>query len=265
MSSPTLTVIIPIFNEASTLAAVLRQVLDAPYDKQILVVDDGSTDDTPRVLDRWRCEPSIELLRHEINRGKGAAIRTALPHAVGRVTIIQDGDLELHPANYPALIERLLADEADFVIGSRFPQGARTARLFRWGVSLLNLTVRLLYGARLTDEACCYKAMSTHTLRLMDLQCERFEFCPEVVAKASRMQLRMHEVPVEYHPRSASEGKKLRYRDGIQAVLTLWRWRNWNPAKASAGTVAIDCEADQVQTAPRHVRVTLVESLQAPT
>ncbi len=244
MSTPVLTVIVPVFNESSSVDAVLREVLAAPYDKQILVVNDGSTDDTRRVLDDWRSDPSIRILCHEVNRGKGAAIRTAVSHAIGRFTIIQDGDLELHPSDYPALIEPLLADEADFAIGSRFLKKVNSPRALHWGVSLLNLVLRLLYGIRLSDEACGYKALSTQFLRQMDLQCERFEFCPEVVAKASRMQLRIREVPVEYHPRSVAEGKKLRYRDGFQALLTLWRWRNWSPPISSPGVESTDCPDD---------------------
>jgi len=227
-SAPTLTVIIPVFNEARTLEAVLQEVLQTPYEKQILIVDDGSADGTIGLLERLESAHPIDVLRHVENRGKGAAIRTALTVATGRFTIIQDADRELSPADYPRLIEPLLAGNADFVIGSRFLESRRRS-LSRAGVSLLNRCVRLLYGVRLTDEACGYKALPTATLRTMNLQCERFEFCPEVVAKACRLGLRITEVPVRYHPRGTADGKKLRYRDGIDAIATLWRWRRWTP------------------------------------
>ncbi len=227
-SAPTLTVIIPVFNEVRTLEAVLRQVLLAPYEKQVLIVDDGSTDGTIGLLERLESAQPVDVLRHVENRGKGAAIRTALAVATGRFTIIQDADRELSPADYPRLIEPLLAGNAGFVIGSRFLE-SRKRSLSRTGVSFLNRCVRLLYGVRLTDEACGYKVLPTATLRTMDLQCERFEFCPEVVAKACRLGLRITEVPVRYHPRSTADGKKLRYRDGIKAMATLWRWRHWTP------------------------------------
>lgn len=219
----------PVFNEAATLNELLQQVLAAPYGKQVVVVNDKSTDETPQILENWRDVSTIEVLQHDRNRGKGAAIRTGLDRAIGQVVIIQDADLELDPSAYPDLIEPVLTDEVDFVIGSRFLGQGKSPRLHRCGVRLLNVAVRWLYGTRLTDEACCYKAMRTETLRAMDLQCEGFEFCPEVVAKASRMQLRMREVPVEYHPRTSADGKKLRLRDGAQALWTLWKWRHWSP------------------------------------
>lgn len=227
-SQPTLTVIVPVYNEAATLEECLRQVLRAPYVKQVLVVDDGSTDGTAPLLERISVAGPIDVLRHECNRGKGAAIRTALPFATGRFTIIQDGDLELSPDDYPRLIEPLLADEADCVVGSRF-RNSRHLSLNRLGVSLLNACVSVLYGVRLTDQACGYKALATRTLRQMELQCERFEFCPEVVAKSSRLGLRILEAPVTFRPRRAVDGKKLRYRDGVSALRTLWRWRRWVP------------------------------------
>ncbi|MCA9026016.1 MAG: glycosyltransferase family 2 protein [Planctomycetaceae bacterium] len=226
--TPTLSVIIPVYNEGDTLDEVLRQVLASPFEKQVLVVNDGSTDATSEILAHWVAKGEVEAVHHPTNRGKGAAIRSALSQAIGKFAVIQDGDLELNPADYPSLLLPLLNKEADFVIGSRFLVPVQAPWSFRAGVRLLNMMVRSLYGQRLTDEACCYKAMLTETLKRMDLQCERFEFCPEVVAKACRMKLRIREVPVAYHPRTAAEGKKLRYRDGIEAMRTLWRWRRWH-------------------------------------
>ncbi len=278
-----LTILIPAYNEQATIGVLLRRVAEAPYDKQIIVVDDASTDATADILAGWDCQ----VIRHPANRGKGAAIRTGLAHAVGEFTIVQDADLEYDPRDYPKLIEPLLLG-ADVVYGSRYlrrevgsavrtgtagtsddsagiKQGlvrtadptraigsvtgdkdpapsprpsplrgaremARPAVANRLGVAVLNLAVQLLYGARLTDEATCYKAFPTATLRAMDLQCERFEFCPEATAKALRMGLKITEVPISYSARSTAEGKKIRWRDGLEALQTLWRWRNWRPS-----------------------------------
>ena len=224
-----LTVVVPVFNEVRTIDELLRRIAAAPYDKQIIVVDDGSTDGTVASLDRWSLNGSIELYHHRQNSGKGRAIRTALSHARGEFTIIQDADLELDPRDYPLLLEPLRDGAADLVVGSRFVGDklfrASSLSFFRLGVCLLNLTVRLLYAVRVTDEACCYKALRTGVLRQMNLQCERFEFCPEVIAKASRMGLRTREVGIRYVPRSVAAGKKIRYRDGFAALWCLWKLR----------------------------------------
>jgi glycosyltransferase involved in cell wall biosynthesis len=228
-----LSVVIPVYNEVGTIDELLRRVLAAPYPKQVIVVDDGSTDGTAEALERWEGHPQLVLLQHSRNRGKGAAIRTGLDHAEGRYTIVQDGDLEYDPDDYPAVIEPLLSGEAEVVYGSRYlrPPDGRPRRwsLSRCGVSALNLCARLLYGARLTDEATCYKAFPTAMLRAMDLECERFEFCPEVTAKACRLGVRIREVPIRYSARGRRGGKKIRWTDGLQALGTLWRWRKWRP------------------------------------
>lgn len=249
-----LTVIVPVYNEAATVNELLRRVVAVRLDMQVIVVDDGSSDGTTAALERWEGQPRVELLAHTRNRGKGAAIRTALEQARGRFTIVQDADLEYDPRDYERLLAPMLAHEADVVFGSRYlrrpgrdrseisvgsahPTGAEPLNTtyparqpwntFRLGVCLLNVATRWLYGARLTDEATCYKAFSTDVLRSMALECERFEFCPEVTAKACCLGLRIVEVPVRYSPRDLTEGKKIRWRDGWEALWTLWRWRKW--------------------------------------
>ncbi len=236
--APLLTVIVPVFNEAATIDDLLRLVQQAPYDKQIVVVDDGSTDGTSAILANWVSRSAIEVYRHPRNRGKGRAIRTALRHARGQFTIVQDGDLETDPCDYPFLIEPLICEFADVVVGSRFRHRDNAAiafqSVFRLGVQLLNVAVRMIYGVRLSDEACCYKALPTEMLRAMELQCEGFEFCPEFVAKSSRMGLRIHEVGVRYSPRDGKSGKKIRYRDGLIALWWLWKLRNWKPSTSAS-------------------------------
>ena len=233
--APVLTIIVPVYNEVETLGELLQRVLAAPYDKQLILVDDCSTDGSTEILEAWTEHPQVELFRHSKNRGKGAAIRTGLAHARGRFTIIQDADLEYDPQEYPRLIEPLLSGEVEVVYGSR-PLGCKGSsrppwNLFRLAVCGLNVCVRLLYGARITDEATCYKAFPTPILRAMSLECERFEFCPEVTAKACRLGLSIREVAIHYYPRSVEAGKKIRWVDGVEAFRTLWKWRKWQPSR----------------------------------
>jgi glycosyltransferase involved in cell wall biosynthesis len=226
-----LTVIVPVYNEAATIDTLLRRVFTAPYQKQVIVVDDGSVDGTRVVLQEWEGYPNLLILRHPVNRGKGAAIRTGLENAVGRYTLIQDADLEYDPDEYTRLLEPLLTGQAEVVYGSRYLSGGPNRppwTLNRLGVVILNRWLRLLYGVRLTDEATCYKVFPTEVLRRMDLACEGFEFCPEVTAKAFRLGLRIHEVPISYRPRGVREGKKIRWKDGCRAAVTLWKYRNWS-------------------------------------
>jgi prepilin-type N-terminal cleavage/methylation domain-containing protein/prepilin-type processing-associated H-X9-DG protein len=225
-------VIIPVYNEVDTIGQVVRRVLAAPYDKQVIIVDDGSTDGTSEELLQWKGQSHVLLLQQKENCGKGAAIRKGLEHADGRFTVIQDGDLEYDPGDYGLLVKPLLRGDADVVYGSRYlgRHASHRARwtVFRCGVMVLNFCARLLYRVRLTDEATCYKLFPTRLLRAMQLECRRFEFCPEVTAKTLRMGLSILEVPISYCARTVGQGKKIRWRDGLQALLTLWKWRKWN-------------------------------------
>ena len=234
-TTPLLTVIVPVFNEERTLDAILTKVSAAePENKEIIIVNDCSTDLSSEILDKWGKMSQFFVLHHEKNSGKGASIRTALNHARGKYTIIQDADLEYNPNDYALLLEPLTQGVADVVYGSRRLARNRDRFFlnpFRVCVSLLNLCVRLLYHQKITDEATCYKVFSTSTLKAMELVCERFEFCPEVTAKAARMNLRIVEVPIQFSPRGLKDGKKIGFRDALEAFYTLWHWRRWKPSE----------------------------------
>ncbi len=230
----------PVFNEATTVGEILKRVLAQPCVQEVIAINDGSTDGTAVALREWPGRDSrVQVVSHPVNRGKGAAVRTGLARIQSPLVIVQDADLEYNPRDFGRIIEPLLQGETLVVYGSRYlKKSVRGApRLFRWGVGGLNLCVWLLYGTRLTDEATCYKATFTGLLRSMDLQCDRFEFCPELTAKACRLGLNIREVPVCYDSRNKAEGKKIRWVDGLAAVRTLWKWRHW-PGELSAGQAA---------------------------
>lgn len=246
---PVLSVIVPVYNEATSVDELLRRVAAVPLDLEVIVVDDGSTDGTSVVVGRWAANPRVVLLAHDSNRGKGAAVRTGLQQVRGDYTLVQDADLEYDPRDYGALIEPILSGAADAVYGSRFLQpGNRSAGLAqRLCVSLLNCLVLVFYGRRITDEATCYKAIRTELLRRMDLQCRRFEFCPEVTAKLCRLRVPIYEVPIRYHARSVAEGKKIGWRDALRAFWTLawWRFAPFRPLPRRGATDAKESHARQ--------------------
>ena len=224
-----ISILIPAFNEAGTIERSINGLLAvdfAPHQTEIIVIDDASTDRTGEIVSAY--SSCVRLLKHERNRGKGAAIRTALAVASGEVIVIHDADLEYDPADLPALLVPITCGEADAAYGSRFLNGASPAGMKPQNLlanRLLARAANLLYGGRLTDEATCYKAIRADVLGEMNLQCERFEFCPEVTAKLLRRRRRIVEVPVSYHARSVAEGKKIHWYDGLEAVWTLVRYR----------------------------------------
>jgi dolichol-phosphate mannosyltransferase len=226
-----ISVIIPVYNEAATITQVVEQVLEVELDtveKEIIVVNDGSTDETDAVLTtlatRWPNPPKI--VHHERNRGKGAAIRTALEHVTGDVVITQDADLEYTPQEYPRLLTPFKDPAVQVVYGSRnLHRNPRSSWSFYWGGRLLSWVANLLYGSHITDEATGYKAFRADLLRDLDLQSNGFEFCPEVTSKILRRGIRIHEVPISYQPRSFAEGKKINWCDGLRAIWTLLKYR----------------------------------------
>jgi len=217
-------VIVPVYNEVENLDDLLRAVVASPVKKEIIVVDDGSTDGTREKLRALPAIDELTILFHERNCGKGASIRTALAHARGEYVLIQDSDLEYDPSDYPALLAPLERGEANVVYGVRPDRPERGLRFFLGAKFLTHLT-NLLYGADIHDEATCYKVLRRSLLAQMELECRRFEFCPEVTAKLCRMHEKIAEVPISYHPRSAIQGKKIRHADGWLAIWTLIRYR----------------------------------------
>jgi dolichol-phosphate mannosyltransferase len=224
-------VIVPVYNEAAHLDELLRAILASPVKKEIIIVDDGSTDGTREKLRALPAIENVTIVFHEKNCGKGAAIRTALSYASGEYVLIQDSDLEYDPRDYAALLRPLEEGKANVVYGVRPDRPERGLRFFL-GAKLLTHLTNLLYGAGIHDEATCYKVFRRSVLAQMQLECHRFEFCPEVTAKLCRMGEKIAEVPISYDPRSAIEGKKIRHSDGWQAIWTLIRYRfaprgNW--------------------------------------
>jgi glycosyltransferase involved in cell wall biosynthesis len=223
-------IIIPVYNEFQSLPAVLQRVTDAPLpkgcEKEVIVVDDGSTDGTTDLVRRYDDHASIRVHYSVINFGKGAAIRVGLAKATGDVILIQDGDLEYDPGDYPKILQPLVSGEADVVYGSRFRDRPKGMKWANWLANkILTATSNVLFGAGITDEATAYKAFRAEVLREFRLTCLRFEFCPEVTAKLRRLGYQIHEVPISYNARGILEGKKIRARDGVQALWTLIKFR----------------------------------------
>ena len=219
-------VIVPVYNEVVHVDELLHAIHASPVKKEIIIVDDGSTDGTREKLQAMPPAHSndVTVVFHEKNCGKGAAIRTALQYARGEYILIQDSDLEYDPQDYPALLRPLERHQANVVYGVRPDRPERGLRFFL-GAKLLTHLTNLLYSAGIHDEATCYKVFRRSLLAQVSLECQRFEFCPEVTAKLCRMGEKIAEVPIAYTPRSAGEGKKIRHADGWLAIWTLLRHR----------------------------------------
>ncbi len=225
-----LSVLIPVYNERNTLMELLARVREVEINKEILLVDDGSTDGT-RDLMRDEIEgkfPDVKVLYHPQNRGKGAAIRTAIEAATGDYLIVQDADLEYDPREYFALLEPLLDGRADVVFGSRFlGGGAHRVHFFwhRWGNGVLTTLSNMFTNLSVSDMEVCYKVFKREIIQSLNLRCNKFDFEPEVTAKIAKKRCRVYEVPISYSGRDYDEGKKIGWRDGVQAIWTIIKYR----------------------------------------
>jgi len=225
---PKLSVVIPCFNEVSTILDLIDRVRSAPISpKQIIIVDDGSTDGTRDLLVGLK-SPDLEVLMHERNQGKGAALATGLSAAVGEVSIIQDADLEYDPSEYTQVVGPILDGKADVVFGSRF-QGGRPHRVVyfwhRVGNGFLTLLSNMLTNLNLTDMETCYKAFKTEIIQSIRIEENRFGFEPEITAKLARIKgCRVYEVGISYYGRTYEEGKKIGWRDGVRAIWCIVKY-----------------------------------------
>lgn len=226
-----LSVVVPVFNEKATIESVLRRVLasDAGIEKEVIVIDDGSSDGTRDVLARLDGDlKGVRVLMHDVNRGKGAALRTGFGAATGDVVIVQDADLEYDPREYRAILEPIVDGSADVVYGSRFIGGGPHRVLYYWhflGNRLITTFSNMMTNLNLTDVEVCYKAFRREVLRGMVLVENRFGFEIEITAKVARGNWRVYEVPVSYHGRRYEEGKKITWRDGFAAFWCILKYK----------------------------------------
>ena len=222
-----LSVIVPVFNERNTVVEIVRRMrsVELPIEREIVVVDDGSEDGTRDVLTQLG-DSTVRVVKHSVNRGKGAAIRTGLEHATGDVVLVQDADLEYDPEDWPKLLAPVLKGRARVVYGSRFTGERRNMLFLHWvGNRFLSLVTNILYNSTLSDMETCYKLFERDVLNGIQLQAERFDFEPEFTAKILRQGIRIYEVPISYAGRELYEGKKTTWRDGVTALWTLVKYR----------------------------------------
>ncbi|HZE89794.1 MAG TPA: glycosyltransferase family 2 protein [Verrucomicrobiae bacterium] len=219
-------VVIPVYNEVHTVLAVVERVAAVDIEKEIIVVDDGSTDGTREVLQQIR-RPDVRVVLQPRNMGKGAALRTGFQHATGDVVIVQDADLEYSPEEYPTLLKPIVDGHADVVYGSRFLAGPHRVHLF-WhyaGNRFLTLLSNMLSNINLTDMETCYKVFRRRVLDGLALRSDRFGFEPEFTMKVARRGWRIYEVPISYHGRDYAQGKKIGWKDGVAAIWCIVKYR----------------------------------------
>jgi len=227
---PRLSVLMPVYNEQETIEQVIGDVLQVPIDLELIVVDDGSTDATRDRLGGLVADDRLRIIYAPQNAGKGAAIKVALTHASGDVIVIQDADREYDPQDFLPMLAQIDSGAA-VVYGTRLSRAAsrmnREGRrdMFYYGRRLLPFVTNILYGTRITDEATCYKMFRREVLLSIPLRTERFDFCPEVTAKIAKRGYRIYEIPIHYNPRTEMEGKKIGWRDAIDAIWALLKYR----------------------------------------
>ena len=222
-----LSVIMPVYNEERTIQEIVKRVLEVPLEKELVIVDDCSTDRTSELLKVYANKAEIKVLRHEKNQGKGAAIRTGIQAATGDMIVIQDADLEYDPAEYPILVKPIIEGRADVVYGSRFLGLHRVFFFYHYlGNKFLTFLTNFLYNTMLTDMETCYKVFRAEVLKEITIHSNRFNFEPEITAKVFKQRkLRIYELPISYYGRDYSEGKKIGLRDVLPAIWAILKYR----------------------------------------
>lgn len=221
-----ISVLVPVYNERDTILEVIRRVMEQPFEKELIIVDDCSTDGTRELLQGAQLPPNVHVLYHEKNLGKGAGIRTALSAASKKVIIIQDADLEYNPSDFAVVLRPIMDGVADVVYGSRFLGIHRSFMLHHYlGNKFLTIFTNVLYNNMLTDMETGYKAFRAEVLKGVKIRSDRFDFEPEITAKVLKRGYRIYEVPIYYAGRDYAEGKKITWRDGFAAIWALLRFR----------------------------------------
>jgi glycosyltransferase involved in cell wall biosynthesis len=226
-SRPCVAAIMPVYNEAKTVAEMIRIVLAQPCVAELIVVDDASSDGTWDVLQGLVLDPRVRTFRHEVNQGKGAALRTGISRATADIVLIQDADLEYDPAEYPILIQPILLNRADVVFGSRFLGSGSHRVLYYWhylGNQFLTTLSNMATNLNLSDMETCYKVFRREVIQAIRIQEDRFGFEPEITAKVARAGVRIYEVAISYYGRTYAEGKKINWRDGVRAIVCILKY-----------------------------------------
>ena len=226
-----LSIIIPCYNESSTILSLIDAVKQSPIkDREIIIVDDGSKDGTRDILRELR-DPEVRVFFHKANQGKGAALRTGFQEATGDICIVQDADLEYDPQEFPVVIKPILEGKADVVFGSRFQSGRAHRVVYFWhriGNGVLTLMSNFFTDLNLSDMETCYKAFRREVIQSINIRENRFGFEPEVTAKVAKMNLRIYEVGISYYGRTYDEGKKIGWRDGFRAIYCILKYNLWS-------------------------------------
>ena len=222
-----LSIVIPAYNESTTLIEIIKRVRNTPFDKEIIIVDDCSTDGTHELLKEIENEPDIRVFYHNKNKGKGAALRTGFKEAAGDIIIVQDADLEYDPDDYVRLVDPIVRDNADVVYGSRFLGGPHRVLYFWHSVAntILTFLSNMMTNLNLTDMETCYKVFRREIIQSITLTSNRFDVEPEITQKIARLNVRVYEIPISYHGRTYGEGKKIGWKDAVSAIYHIFKYK----------------------------------------